>query len=96
MNPFATLSHQDARPGTKTHTLLNIIAAGRCPTSYLVVRTGWQRNLITELLSSPRKRGSVRFVEGVWEVVPDFPGADVQRAIALLESKGYKIKAPAA
>ena len=104
-NPFAQLVDRaahgraermariDAATGTRTHQLLTIIAErGRCTTAELAADLDIPRNLVWGLLKYPRERGGLFFEAGHWQVVPNFPGADVLRAIKLLRDKGYSVR----
>lgn len=105
-NPFSQLIRRaapkqardqllDAKPGTRTHELLRLIREyGRATTATLAFQMDIAPNLVWGLLKYPRDRGSVRFAAGKWELVPGFPGADVQKAVELLRGKGYRVEAP--
>ena len=83
------------RPGTKLAALLAVLAEHESLTTLsLSVHADLTSNQVWGLLKQPRAIGQVRYADGRWSLADDFLGADVQRAVELLRSKGWYLEAP--
>lgn len=103
MNPFAALIREpaprvvrDIAPDSSlTRTLLHLIDCnGPMSTNELADAGAMTSKQVWGLLKAPRALGQVRYVECLWELDRDFPGADVVRACELLRDKGWKVTPP--
>jgi hypothetical protein len=85
-----------ARPGTKLALLLAELAeACTATTLRLAVCTDLTPRQVWGLLKAPRSRGQVTFHAGRWQLVAGWHGSDVERAAALLRSRGWRVEPPA-
>lgn len=82
---------------TKLAGLLDLLAErGPSTTLTLSVCSDLEQRQVWGLLKQPRAIGQVRFDEDCrWSLCETFPGRDVQRAINLLQDKGYRVIPPA-
>ena len=104
MNPFAQLIALASRPApapavdqadTKTAKLLRYLEANpQATTCQIVGDVGLEHKKVWGLLKSHIDRGQVLIVNGYWSLNPDYLGADVERAVALLRSKGWMVTPP--
>lgn len=88
--------HQPAaRTGTKLAGLLDLLRERDSATTLtLSVCADLTPRQVWGLLKQPRVIGQVHFEAGRWSLREDFPGHDVQRAIKLLQDRGYVVEAP--
>jgi len=87
------VERDDARPGTKLASLLRQMAGLPSATTLeLAVRANLTIRQVWGLLKEPRACGQVRFAAGRWSLAPDFEGRAVQRAIALLRERGWRVE----
>jgi len=85
----------EGRPATKLGTLLNVLAERHDATTItLSVCTDLCPRQVWGLLKDPRSCGQVRFDNGRWSLVSNFPGRDVLRAAELLRKNGWRVKPP--
>jgi hypothetical protein len=85
----------EAKPGTKTASLLQILAErGDATTLSLAVCADLDPRLVWGLLKGPRQAGQVVFNNGRWSLVPGFAGRAVERAAALLRGLGWQVVPP--
>lgn len=81
-----------ARDGTKLARLLAELAArDSASTHTLAVCVDLTPRQVWGLLKQPRAVGQVKFEAGRWSLVSSFQGRDVERAVALLRSKGWRV-----
>jgi len=93
----AAVALDEARPGTKLAALLAALQElGTPSTLALALQADLEPRQVWGLLKAPRADGRVRFDAGRWELVPDFPGAAVARAVALLRANGWRVIPPGA
>lgn len=91
----AAVAVDEARPGSKLAALLAALQElGSPSTLALALQADLTPRQVWGLLKAPRTDGRVRFAAGRWELVPDYPGADVARAAALLRAKGWRVMPP--
>lgn len=84
------------REDSKVAQLLGVLAVhSSFSTLSLCVACDLTSRQVWGLLKGPRAAGQVTYEAGRWALVPDYPGADVQRAVELLRSKGWVLTAPA-
>jgi hypothetical protein len=87
----------DARPGTKLASLLRQMSGLPGDTSSeLASLAGMTSRRVWGLLKAPRDYGQVQFADGRWSLASDWHGRDVQRAIALLRNRGWRVEPPKA
>lgn len=84
--------------GTTTKVVGLLAALSSCESATtldLAVRCSLTIRQVWGLLKQPRNNGQVRYVGGRWELVPGFPGVDVERAAELLRRHGWAVEPPA-
>lgn len=88
---------EESRPATKLSMLLaELSSRDDAETLALAVSCDLDPKQVWGLLKAPRACGQVRFEDGRWSLVRDFAGRDVQKAVALLRSKGWSVEPPTA
>ena len=93
--PSASRTSPLVQSGTKVAVLLNALHKfGESTTTHLCHYSGFSSRQVWGLLARPREVGQVRYEDGMWSLVTGFAGADVERAAALLRSKGWRVEAP--
>lgn len=87
----------EPKPTTKTAALLELLARSpRMTTLAVAFEADLTPNQVWGLLKDPRGAGEVTYEGGRWDVVANFPGRDVQRAVPLLRRKGWTVEPPEA
>lgn len=95
VDPGAAAAACEARPSTKLAGLLEELrACGKATTNALAIGTDLTPRQVWGLLKAPRQHGQVRFDGRFWELVEGFAGRDVERAAALLRSRGWRVQPP--
>ena len=81
--------------GTKLAALLAVLAArDSASTLTLGACAELSSRQVWGLLKAPRAAGQVRFESGRWSLVRSYAGRDVERAAALLRSRGWTVEPP--
>lgn len=85
----------DVSAGTKLARLLDDLAKRESATTLtLCACAELSSRQVWGLLKGPLQIGQVRYAEGRWSLVQDFAGRRVQRAAALLRSRGWRVEPP--
>jgi hypothetical protein len=87
---------EDAAPaGTKIARLLDELARVRsATTASLCACAELDSRQVWGLLKTPRNRGQVSFYDGRWSLNHDWHGNHIERAAALLRSRGWTVTPP--
>lgn len=95
LQPASDEPAPQAKAGTKLARLLDELAQRDSATTMtLSVCAELSSRQVWGLLKAPREIGQVKFVAGRWSLVREFPGRDVERAAALLRSRGWSVAPP--
>lgn len=90
-----TVPEAQAQAGTKLAALLALLAAREsASTLTLGACAELSSRQVWGLLKAPRAAGQVRFESGRWSLVRSYAGRDVERAVALLRSRGWTVQPP--
>jgi len=74
--------------------LAELATVGSLPTAALGSRCDLDSRQVWGLLKTPRDAGQVVFEGGRWALTRDYPGREIQRAVKLLQARGWHVQPP--